>query len=148
MYDLVQITINRILTMNDVKHYDVATYTGPGALKTAFIYFMNDQGPNNPRGRINHTPQYDRVVAGVYTGFNNRTVTIVGTKEDSNYYVIRGGRGMWNKAELYKQMNMTHFLQQPREDGELESCMHRIHNRLTTNNISLPFTTNKPGILW
>jgi len=138
--------LSRLLTLNDVDAQYVPFVTGPGALKSAFIHFMNDQGPNEPKTK-NHSPKYNKIgQPGLYVGMMNRTVTVVGTPGTSNRYVRRSV--IRNKHVIYReQMNMTHFSKVGSSDegkkedrhNELsswnvkgESCMQRIY-RLDPN---------------
>jgi len=138
MYLLVQQTLLRLLNLNEVDQQYVPYVTGPGALKNAFIHFMRDQGPNEPRN-AQYQPKYGKVrQPGVYTGIRNKTVTVAGTARNPSQYVKRNV--IPQKHKLYQQyMNMTHFSRQNRgaggnsteneEDDETirhESCLQRI----------------------
>jgi hypothetical protein len=131
LYLLVHKTIQRLYSLNDVDGQYVPRTTGPGALKYAFIAFMDDQGPNIYEGhgdcnkRRNY--QYGQVTAGFYTGWDNRTVTVVGDKRNANEHVIR--ESVKGKVGSYHAMNMTHFGEKQQTRGNIESCFRRIYNR-------------------
>jgi hypothetical protein len=52
---------------------------------------------------------YEPVKAGIYTGFNNWTVTVVGTAQDQNHYIQRDVIGTIDKKQSYTNIGMTHF---------------------------------------
>ena len=111
MYLLVHKTIQRLYSLNDVDGQYVPRTTGPGALKYAFIAFMDDQGPNMYEGHgncnKNRKYQYGQITAGSYTGWDNRTVTVVGDKRNANEHVIRNS--VKGKLDSYHAMNMAYF---------------------------------------
>jgi len=115
--------LSRILNLNDVSTQYVPFVTGPGALKSAFIHFMDDQGPNNG---VDYRPKFSHVTeAGVYRSHsldgNNWTVTVAGTARASDRYVARNV--IPRKHLMYERsMNMTHFSRaqrRRRRDGSI-----------------------------
>jgi mannosyltransferase OCH1-like enzyme len=131
MYLLVHKIIQRLYSLNDVDGQYVPRATGPGALKYAFIAFVDDQGPNiyEGHGDCNRRRKYEygEVAAGLYSGWDNRTVTVVGNKTNANAYVIR--ESVKQKVKSYHEMNMTHFGEKQQTRGDVESCFRRIYNR-------------------
>ena len=124
--------IQRLYSLNDVDNQYVPRSSGPGALKYAFIAFMNDQGPNIYEGagdcNKNRSYKYGHVTAGNYTGWDNWTVTAVGDRSRSNDYVVR--EIVKSKKAQYSQMNMTHFTDERKgKQQDLESCFRRIYGR-------------------
>ena len=128
-YLVIHKIIQRMYTLNDVDHQYVPRASGPGPLKYAFIAFMNDQGGNFYEGfgdcNSKRNFLYGHVTAGKYTGWDNRTVTVVGEKTLSNAYVQR--EVVKTKGESYHRMNMTHFSEERNE--EVETCFRRIYLR-------------------
>jgi hypothetical protein len=49
------------------------------------------------------------IKAGIYFGANNRSVTVIGTKEGSRDYVDRGGLRPRDKMMYYEALGITHF---------------------------------------
>lgn len=132
MYLLVKQILTRVLQLPNVKKQFPAVLTGPGALKTAMIEFMNKlhlQEPKavyDPDGTGHGT--FQRVRAGRYQGhIPNATVTVVGLKEWQNEYVARDRYK--GKMDSYAAMNMTHF-SKTAKPGLDESCVHRIYRRI------------------
>ena len=82
-------------TVNVMRNNPART-TGPAALKKGFISFMN----GNSTGYI---------VAGKYTGMNNKTVTAIGEKSNPKEYIDRGGLDPSSKRQYYSAMGMQHF---------------------------------------
>ncbi len=133
MYLLVSKTIQRLYTLNDVDSQYVPRTTGPGPLKYAFIAFMNDQGNNIYEGvgdcNSKRNFKYGHVTAGRYTGWDNRTVTVVGEKGRSDAYVKR--YSIKTKMSSFHLMNMTHFSEKETRlsPQEVETCFRRIYVR-------------------
>jgi len=86
------------LTGNVMRNQSPFT-TGPRALKNGFIFFMAEANVT--------TTGY--IPAGLYVGESNRTVRVVGNKDDPQEYVSRGGIRQHIKVQEYAKMNMTHF---------------------------------------
>lgn len=82
---------------DDISNNNAAKTTGPGAYKTGFILFQQFAGIT--------TNGY--VEEGVYNGAHGRSVRVVGSKTDSNQWIIR--EGVKGKGGNYAQMGMTHF---------------------------------------
>jgi mannosyltransferase OCH1-like enzyme len=132
MYLLVHKIIQRVYALNDVDGQYVPRSTGPGALKYSFIAFMGDQGPNIFEGfgdcNKGRNYRYGTVTEGLYTGWDNSTVTVVGNRKNSSEYVIR--ENIERKVVSYHHMNMTHFREKKkRTQTEIESCFRRIYER-------------------
>jgi mannosyltransferase OCH1-like enzyme len=123
LYLLVQVTLHRLYDLSDVENQYVPFVTGPGALKNAFIAFMNKQ--NSPVNSSKYE-SFQRVHQGHFTGLHNRTATLVGKQRNSNEYVARGV--VPRKANLYMTMNMTHFGREKKEPI-IESCFQRLYRR-------------------
>ena len=83
----------------DISDNDAARTTGPGAFKTGFIYFQ----------RLVGDASNGYVTAGLYQGIQNRSVKVVGTKENSNEWIHRESIRGKSKRSDYEQMGMTHF---------------------------------------
>jgi hypothetical protein len=97
-----------------------ALYTGPHALHTAYRQFRSDAGVHIDTAEIGNKP----VVAGRFTGTQNRSVTIVGVASFQNEFVNRDVLGGL-KATDYAKMGMRHF----QEDQKLKtgiSCLHAL----------------------
>ena len=127
-YLVVSKIIQRMYTLSNVEAQYIPRSTGPGALKWAFIDFMRNSGGNYYEGGKckDYKSKYDTVLAGHYTGWDNWTVTAVGKKEKSNWYIMRNSVRF--KGAIYKEMNMTHFQDFVRNET-VESCFERIYNR-------------------
>ena len=89
MWLLVQHTIQRLLTLPDVDSQYAPVITGPGALRVAFMEY-NGVPPGSPMAKSSDTRvSFQRVVNGLYHGWNNSTVTVVGKKQFAGQYVKR-----------------------------------------------------------
>lgn len=73
-------------------------WTGPGAIKRGFCFFMEAVGIKNG----------GYIEAGMFVGAQNRSVRVVGHKGKATEYVDRYGIGK-AKTEYYKLSNITHF---------------------------------------
>lgn len=82
---------------DDISNNNAAKTTGPGAYKTGFILFQQFNGID--------TNGY--VDAGLYMGAHGRSVKVVGSKSNSNEWIIR--EGVKGKGGNYEKMGMTHF---------------------------------------
>jgi hypothetical protein len=69
--------------------------SGPGVTKAAMMIFMKNE------------TAFQTVQAGIYTGFDGRTVTVAGNRKQSNKWVQR--ESIKKKQQDYVAMNMTHF---------------------------------------
>ena len=135
MYLLISKIVQRLYSLNQVDNQYVPRSTGPGALKYAFIAFMNDQGDNIYEGMRacngDRKYKYGTVTEGKYTGWDNRTVTVVGEsgRANSNDYVIRSA--VKKKGSAYAQMGVDHFSTQMEriQDASTDSCFRRIYER-------------------
>jgi hypothetical protein len=138
MYLLVSKIIQRLFSLNSVDRQYVPRTTGPGALKFAFIAFMNDQGKNIFEGagdcNTNRNFRYNLPKNRTYTGWDGWKVTVAGHKHGADDYVIRSS--VKTKKQAYEAMNMSHFDQQSalsnytkeeRNRKNLESCIRRIY---------------------
>lgn len=131
MYMVVSKIIQRLYSLNDVDGQYVPRSTGPGPVKYAFIAFMNDQGGNFYEGvgdcNSNRKFKYGHVTAGKYTGWDNRTVTVVGEKQRADDYIKR--YSIASKVDGFHNMNMTHFSESKRSSKEKQTCFRRIYVR-------------------
>ena len=120
-----------IFKIPNVKRNNPAQKTGPKAVKCGMIHFQRANNPNSnstgylPPGtyRGGSGPMLESLLPwlGLYeneenfheynypkaSDFINRTVTIVGVKQNNKKYINRGG--LRSKGDAYKLMNMTHF---------------------------------------
>ncbi|KAL7500473.1 hypothetical protein ACHAWT_010442 [Skeletonema menzelii] len=81
----------------DISNNNAAKTTGPGAFKVGFIYFQRFIGDVSD----------GYVTEGLYRGVQNRTVKVVGTKDNANEWILR--ESIRGKSNNYKEMGMTHF---------------------------------------
>ena len=101
MFYTVHAALARILTLRNVLRMDASLITGPYALLDGFALFTIDAGPMVTKP----------VHAGLYWGANNRSVRIDGYgRGQSDLIIQREAMKRPRKLELYKSMNMTHFL--------------------------------------
>jgi mannosyltransferase OCH1-like enzyme len=126
MYMIVQHTLLRLLRLINASNQYVPFVTGPGDVKTAFLHFMSDQGIHNEPGENENKHLFDKIKeAGVYTGMDNWTVTVLGTASGSNQYVARSI--IPPNGCLDRLMNITtHFDQIPMNTND-GSCLQRIY---------------------
>jgi len=99
-------------------------WTGPGAVKRGFCFFMEAANVTND-GYIS---------SGVYVGDENRSVTVMGSKNREGEYIVRNGLGN-QKEELYKALNVSHFSdvrKQNRNKKDVVSCEEHL-NRTQEN---------------
>ena len=108
----------------DISANNAAKTTGPGAFKTALIYFQRLVGDESS----------GYVTEGLYHGIQNRSVKVVGTKENSNEWILR--ESIRGKSNNYKEMGMTHFhetrnkFKEMHEGDETVGCLmqrYRMH---------------------
>jgi hypothetical protein len=84
MHLLVQKIIQRLYNLIQVDHQYVPRSTGPGALKHAFIAFMDDAGENFWDGGLfgncntKTKRQFEEVSKAAYTGWDTRIVRVAG----------------------------------------------------------------------
>jgi hypothetical protein len=90
--------LTRLLEVESVGTQYVPFVSGPGTTKSAMILFMRDKG-------------LGKVPAGHYVGLHNRSVTVVGTRQTGNQWVIRESVGGQAKRKGYAEMGMKHFSQ-------------------------------------
>ena len=92
---------------------------------------MNDQGNNIYEGygdcNGKRKYKYGQVTEGKYTGWDNRTVTVVGQKERADDYIRR--YSIKAKVGGFHSMNMTHFSESKKQSEEVETCFRRIYVR-------------------
>ena len=126
MYMIVQHTLLRLLRIINASNQYVPFVTGPGDVKTAFLHFMSDQGIHNEPGDKENKHLFDEIKeAGVYTGMDDWTVTVLGTASRSDQYVARSI--IPPNGRLDKSMNVTtNFDQIPMHTND-GSCLQRIY---------------------
>ena len=120
--------VHNFLTINDSNQV-----TGPGALKSAFITFMNMQ--NAFEQNITHPYlNFNRVTQGIHKGLGNSTLRAVGKKVNAGEWVARGV--MPRKNRFYEAVGMNHFSKETeRLVPGAESCVQRIHREVETPNL-------------
>ena len=131
MYMTVHATLLRLMGLESVLNQYVPYITGPGALKMGMILFMDvrplDAGP------------FQRVPRGFYTGINNRTVTVRGSKQTSQHYIQRTAVNGFQKKKGYAQMGQVHFngaakaLKEADRNYKNVSCLALAHQELYDN---------------
>jgi len=97
MYFSAKSALQAVAWRPDISNNNAAKTTGPGAFKAGFIYFEQLAG----------FPSTGYVTEGLYHGVQNRSVKVVGTKENSNEWIQR--ESIRGKSSNYEQMGMTHF---------------------------------------
>jgi mannosyltransferase OCH1-like enzyme len=122
MYYAVQQSLSNLFRLIDTGSIAASIVTGPHALHAAYAQFRNDAGPAKDMETI--TPRKKPIRAGQYVGAYNRTVTVVGSAEHENEYVIRDVLGVLKQRE-YKKMGMRHF-QDDKSYPSGSSCMSAI----------------------
>ncbi|GKY92933.1 hypothetical protein MPSEU_000262300 [Mayamaea pseudoterrestris] len=128
MFLLVQHILHRLLSLNQVDKQYVPYVTGPGALKAAYIHYMNAQGPNEPNKKGHSSRYHNPNEEGVFVGaLDNSTVTVRGNNTESTKYIERNVIRRKNVA--YAAMNMTHYSDEIKPQVNLDSCMNRIYLR-------------------
>jgi hypothetical protein len=77
----------------------------------------------------NDRPRFDEVSSGIYTGWDNRTVRVVGNYKYPNLYIKR--ESIHKKKNWYKLMNMTDFeaVQRQKKEETDTTCFRRIYER-------------------
>jgi hypothetical protein len=116
MYLSVLQVFHRLFDVEDIAKQYVPFVTGPGALKNAFIKFML---PEKRDGTVEE---------GRYVGAANRSITVVGTRRDSNKYVRRESVFGHQKANAYAQMQMTHFSKVAADKSLNLPCQFHLYN--------------------
>jgi mannosyltransferase OCH1-like enzyme len=128
LYLAIHNALHRLLQVENVGRQYIPSVTGPGALKTAFMSFMRAQAKKkgHPAATNNNTNNgYGRVQAGRYVGVDGRSVTVKGTKFDSDKIVKRAC--VPEKGESYKKMKIRHFSEIAKKKFN-ESCFVHIYN--------------------
>jgi len=117
-----------LLTAKDTGKFNAAVKTGPHALHNALRAFMNDAGVEIKMVKLNERDKTVKpVMAGLYTGTNNRTVRVIGEgKGLSNDWIIRESVQRGAKVADYKKMNMTHNYLNDRDNPTFQSCISAI----------------------
>jgi hypothetical protein len=95
MYLAVQQSMLRLFSLDDVGDQYVPVITGPGALKVAMIQFLGKSGSIDQ--------QYHKPNIGLYTGHDNRTVTVSPGMVQRRW--VRGRR----KFDAWSAMNITFY---------------------------------------
>jgi hypothetical protein len=90
----------RLLDVASVGTQYVPFVTGPGVIKSAMIRFMRSESNGGA---------YQKVPAGHYVGVDNRSVTVVGSRGDSNSWIQRVSLDERHKSVGYATMGMKHF---------------------------------------
>lgn len=142
MYLLVQVTLQRILTLPNVDKQYIPVVTGPGALKQAMIMFMGTH--NSLEGKnLTQYETFARVQAGEYVGLHGAKVRAVGKRGGTadHEWVVR--EAIKQKSRLYEKMGMRHFSRHTSRTSNGESCLHRVY----TNLFYVPAQNFTP-ILW
>jgi len=122
MFYAVHHAMSRLLSVEDVAKQYVPFVTGPGAIKSAMVTFINNGYPTN----------------GTYTGFDNRTVTVVGNPSMAmggkfcRRNSVRGGA----KSGGYAKMGMKHYGEE-NPVGFNEPC-HALLFNLTQHSMQPP----------
>lgn len=115
---MVQHTINRLMEITNIGIPNTPFVTGPAAVKCGVTSTINNGYPKQ----------------GLYAGFNNRSITVVGDqrrKSAEREFVLRSI--IPNKKNIIKTMGMLHFSkeenQNKREKNKMHSCLHEnYHN--------------------
>jgi hypothetical protein len=111
MYLAVQQSMLRLMTEDDVGGQYVPAVTGPGALKTAMMMFLNKGG--SEEGWVHKPP------VGLYEGPDNRTVRV------HPRLIHRDWVNRRKKEDAWKSMNMTGY-QQLQQRTNI-SCLEQIY---------------------
>ena len=136
-YMLVQTILTRLFAVENVDQQYVPVVTGPHALRDALAHFMfahdlkrrNLERKEEGLGPLN---DWQQVTEGVHTGFQNRTVTILGNRKNSDEYILRMGMGPKKKEQIYEEMGMTHFynaVKNKKSSLNYETCLHRLYKK-------------------
>jgi len=97
MYLSAKHSLQTMAFRDDISNNNAAKTTGPGAFKTGFILWS----------QFANVRTNGYVLGGTYSGSHGRTVRVVGSRGNSNEWIIR--EGVKNKGGAYKDMGMTHF---------------------------------------
>ncbi|KAK1745447.1 hypothetical protein QTG54_003371 [Skeletonema marinoi] len=109
MYFSAKSALGAVAWRPDISNNNAAKTTGPGAFKVGFVYFQRLVGDESS----------GYVTEGLYHGVQNRTVKVVGTKENANEWIQR--ESIRGKSSNYEQMGMTHFHQTRGKFREMHS---------------------------
>lgn len=137
MYLAVLQVFHRLLDVDTVGGQYVPFVTGPGALKNAFIRFMQGGGKgDSSNNNMEEQPNNGYVTAGRYVGHANRSVTVVGTKQTGDRFVHRESISNRDKKNGYDLMGMRHFSQAGRggEDEDEAAAARKVSCFLTLYN--------------
>ena len=137
LYLLLQVCLHRLQALHQVAGHYAPYITGPGALKQAWRLFLRQQGTNeqlfggSKKAHKNNpnttTASSLKFSAGIYVGLQNATVQIIGKAKQPNQYVERNV--VYQKRNLYRQMNMTHFSRVKDDTSDPSSCWERMHEQ-------------------
>ncbi|KAL3941188.1 MAG: hypothetical protein SGBAC_004420 [Bacillariaceae sp.] len=124
MRQMLETGVERLKLIPNVMINNPAQNTGPGACKVGFIRFMAEVGVE--------TDGY--ISAGRYVGAQNRSVTVVGKKENSREYVDRGGLGNEAKFGYYKALGIKHFSESRKGTSQKGKISCKEHLKRTKGN--------------
>ena len=128
MFMTVHATLMRLMDLESVLNQYVPVVTGPGALKSGMISFM--------QVRPRDSGEFQRVPAGYYVGIDNRTVTVRGTKQNTNEYIRRTAVNGAKKKDGYRKMGQTHYngafkyMTKKKQELKNVSCIALVHREL------------------
>jgi mannosyltransferase OCH1-like enzyme len=130
VYYAIHYALLNLLEAPDTHQIGAPFQTGPHALHAAFRQFRHDVGVGVDPAK----PGFQPVSSGIYTGTNDRSITVVGVAEDQNQYIQRMAIKAGTRQRDYQKMGMTHFLEYTRGNGGTASgmsCMAAILNDTT-----------------
>jgi hypothetical protein len=93
---LMQCLARLVSFVNEIGTQYVPYITGPGVTKAAMMLFMKDQ------------KNFQTVKAGTYRGFGGRSITVAGSRKNSNKWIRRDS--IEGKQKDYSAMKMKHFV--------------------------------------
>lgn len=134
MYFTMQTIIRNVLMAGNLKDFKTVFTTGPGAVAWGFGHFVNWNRDIVSKREMTRDGVFfgGRTQAGFYVGAENRTVRIVGEKENESEYITRIIPEVRNnnfKNKVYQKTGMTHLIAMNlTSDEKGMSCLELLHH--------------------
>ena len=104
MYLMLMNSLAKLIVVQEIRSQHVPNVTGTGVTKTAMMLFMKDN------------ENFQTVSAGTYIGVGGRSITVVGSRHESDKFILH--ESVKDKMEDYVAMNMNPFVS--------FSCFHMV----------------------
>ena len=137
LYTTIIQSIQRLLALPNIMEQEVPKVTGPAALREGMITFLQYRPSKDTQAQF----YANEVPAGLYTGMDNRTVTVQGSKETTHDWIQRSTMSAIDKRNGYEKMGQSHFQfakgRTPKHERESKSraCLEYMYYSQKSNGI-------------